>query len=721
MDNFHPFLASYQELLGQWQRILDISKDMEEKAAESPEVLRMIGIFKNTCIEFQNFQAKLDYFRAESSPDDLASHYRELRSDFDKIRACFAALVQSIHNYHKSREMAELRFSLPQIEVSPPSDSLANSSHDQKSNVSQMESSSILKNTPKKLIIALPNLSNTESISSHASVLREPIKPHIVSRQPAELIVILRVSKEYLNLNARPPINMEEEMRLSVLRHKKAEEDEAMKQIEVMKQAEAIAEAARAAAVEQAALHHQEAADQLPFDFDDPATWENCDRAIANDGILPPNAREPDMEEVRQALIAATKQLYLTDKHYAKASTIKRRVKKHLQLKNDFFNENGWLERADLIIRMAFQDAWVSLQPSTTGRPQYRRGPWTTIGIAVEKAALAHNISLQSNYQTKQINRAPKMAKETLLVVLRYSKDKREIIENIINMESVVAREGIINAPEVGKPGGEVADVGKTVTEAALQAALRSQRNSQIKEALLQIRRVLRQVDFEWTIRGCLLIVRDTLRSLRDEYDAVETSGGERSNLQLQSLVKVQSSAEEDKSTVAISQGSQEDFEARIEKLMGENKKLKLINTSFEKANNELISDFDSRENELTTLKEDLIHLQENESQLEIIKECLESSRNTTDKAFKILSSLKKNNELYKESVSQFKKELKACRAEREDILEDSKLQNEMWEKKYASMVDQNIEMEQKMAGFKRKLGDVIEDIDSGDSPNKRR
>ncbi|KAF7875258.1 hypothetical protein EAF04_002430 [Stromatinia cepivora] len=348
MNPFSPFLASYNYLVEQWQKILGILKGMEEKAVGSPEVLRMIWVFKQSCNQFQSFQAKLDYFSAKSPSEDLASHHQELRSDFNKIRACFAALVQSIHNYHKSQEMAESSFPSP-VEPSRRSVSFADT-QDIKFSITQMKGSSILRRTSKKLIIAFPN-------RSHQPILAKARRAHIVTRKQAGLTLVLRISKEYLSLNARPAINMEEELRLSVLRYKKAEEDEARKQ------AEAAEETARVAAAEQEAAKLQQAANQPPFDFDNPATWKNCNRTITDDGmpVSMSRAHIPDMEEIRQALITTTTQMFHIDKLKATASTIKLRVKNQLQLERDFFRKNGWEERADMIIVRAFQEAWVRI------------------------------------------------------------------------------------------------------------------------------------------------------------------------------------------------------------------------------------------------------------------------------------------------------------------------------------------------------------------------
>ncbi|TEY45830.1 hypothetical protein BOTCAL_0327g00100 [Botryotinia calthae] len=357
MNNFTPFLASYNELVEQWQDRLRILKGMEEKAVEFPELLRMIWVFKQSCVEFQSFQVKLDYFSAESPSSDLFNHWQQLSSDFNKIRACFAALELSIDKFHHSRAMAELSPLTP-VTSSHPS-VVFPYIQDNKSTVAKMEGSRILKNKPKKLILAFPIRTYPSSFFDKRKRAR------VVMRVPGELTLIFRVSKEYLSLNARPPLDMEEEMRLSILRHQKAEEDKAGKQAEAAMEAARMAEMGKAereveyqVKVEEEAQLHQ-VASEVPFNSDDTTSQESCKWAINNGGLPVPMSKfqAPDMEEIRQALITTTNQMYLSHKQTAKASMIKRRVRKQLQLDKNFFEENDWPKRCDIIILWAFKEA----------------------------------------------------------------------------------------------------------------------------------------------------------------------------------------------------------------------------------------------------------------------------------------------------------------------------------------------------------------------------
>lgn len=172
------------------------------------------------------------------------------------------------------------------------------------------------------------------------------------------------------------------------MRCQKAEEEEARNQ------AEAVVEAARMAAIKKAEFEAkvqaeleaesqakaaaesqakeeeearlQQAANRFPFNSDDSAGLQCCKRAISDGSLSVPMSRfqAPDMEEIRQALITTTNLLYLSHKQTATASMIKRRVRKQLQLGKNFFKENGWPRRCDIIILEAFKEAWVSLQSS---------------------------------------------------------------------------------------------------------------------------------------------------------------------------------------------------------------------------------------------------------------------------------------------------------------------------------------------------------------------
>ncbi|KAF7957276.1 hypothetical protein EAE96_002863 [Botrytis aclada] len=388
MSNSTPSLAKYTELVEQWQELLRILKGMEEKAVDFSELMRMIWAFKQSCVEFQTFQTKLDYFSTESPSGDLFNHWQELSSDFNKIRACFAALELSADKYRHSRAKAKPSPLTP-VDLCRTLVNFPNI-YDIKSNAAKMGGSRILKKKPRKLIIAIPIHTVEGSFFDGTKIAR------IIRREQGELTLILRVSKEYLRLNARPPLDMEEEMRLSVLRHQKAEEEEARKQ------AEAAVEAARRAALEKAEsevasqvetevesgakvqaeleagsqvkieadsqtrgqeeARLQQATSQIPFDFDETTTWKNSKRAITEENMPSPRSavQAPDMEEIRVALMNTTNQMYLTNKQTVKASAIKRRVRKQLQLDKNFFEENGWPQRCDIIIMSAFKEAWIS-------------------------------------------------------------------------------------------------------------------------------------------------------------------------------------------------------------------------------------------------------------------------------------------------------------------------------------------------------------------------
>ncbi|KAB8289986.1 hypothetical protein EYC80_010313 [Monilinia laxa] len=171
--------------------------------------------------------------------------------------------------------------------------------------------------------------------------------------------MVIRASKSFLNLNARPLINMEEEMRLSVLRHMKAEEDEAMKlkeddeAMKVEEEDEATKVEEEAAAVEQNGLNGA----QFVLEHSMPLSIRT--RTVdAGSAQMPPP--EPEMYVIREALIAVTKQMFLDDKYGAKASTIRRMVREQLQLPKGFFMRNDWGRRSNIIIFQAFSDARIS-------------------------------------------------------------------------------------------------------------------------------------------------------------------------------------------------------------------------------------------------------------------------------------------------------------------------------------------------------------------------
>ncbi|CAD6439257.1 9148ef91-e691-4353-a6cc-3910924ca651 [Sclerotinia trifoliorum] len=296
------------------------------------------------------------------------------------------------------------------------------------------------------------------------------------------------------------------------------------------------------------------------------------------------------------------------------------------------------------------------------------------------------------------------MAKESRMVVLQYSKEKRETIENIINMESVLAQ--------------QVVNHGLNIGESASEPKLPIHQSSKIEEALSQIRRVLRNFNCERAIAECLLLAGEALRSLRDPSVAKE--GVQISDDQHQSLVKNNGVTETVKPMPIIEHWRKEDFRSRISELTEANQKLSDANIVFEKKNNELISEVDAKEIELSALKDELKRMRENESQLKNVEENLEASRDTTDKALKVFSSLKEKDSRYRDGSLKLKDELETCQAERKEIIKDSKHQNEAWERKHAELFERNEYLKGKITGFKRKLGDVMEDIDNG-TPSKKR
>lgn len=85
MNNFTPFLASYNELVQQWQERLRILKGMEEKAVEFPELMRMIWVFKQSCVEFQSFQVC------------LRGHSSDRTAILIFLRSSWIILAQNLH------------------------------------------------------------------------------------------------------------------------------------------------------------------------------------------------------------------------------------------------------------------------------------------------------------------------------------------------------------------------------------------------------------------------------------------------------------------------------------------------------------------------------------------------------------------------------------------------------------------------------------------------
>ncbi|KAA8573247.1 hypothetical protein EYC84_003741 [Monilinia fructicola] len=149
---------------------------------------------------------------------------------------------------------------------------------------------------------------------------------------------------------------MEEEMRLSVLRHKKAEEEEAMKLEEENEAVEAEKEDEAMKAEEESA--EKNAPNDAQLNLDGSIPLSNYTPAV-NAGSAQVTPPVPEMYVIREALIAVTKQMFLADKYGAKASTIRLMVREQLQLPKGFFKKNGWPQRSNIIIFEAFSDARI--------------------------------------------------------------------------------------------------------------------------------------------------------------------------------------------------------------------------------------------------------------------------------------------------------------------------------------------------------------------------
>lgn len=143
-------------------------------------------------------------------------------------------------------------------------------------------------------------------------------------------------------------------------------------------------------------------------------------------------------------------------------------------------------------------------------------------------------------------------------------------------------------------------------------------------------------------------------------------------------------------------------------------------NERLETANNELICDVDKNEAELSELREEVERVRDNESKLEEITNNLETSRNYTDKALSILTSLKKKDNTYRERVFALKKELKACKTERDEALANLDRHTESFENDHKALIDENTKLKATLTGFKRKLDCVMEDVEDATSHKKR-
>ncbi|TGO21045.1 hypothetical protein BPAE_0246g00110 [Botrytis paeoniae] len=232
------------------------------------------------------------------------------------------------------------------------------------------------------------------------------------------------------------------------------------------------------------------------------------------------------------------------------------------------------------------------------------------------------------------------MSTDQLIVKLRYTKSQREMIEKIVNMESVVAREDVTE----GQP---IRDNKQDIAPSKL---------SLVKEKLLRIHRYLRRVNDDEKNTECLRIIPRVLQP--------------------------------------------------------ENEKL-------EAANNELIRDVDKNEAEISELREEVGRIRDNESKLEEITNSLETSRNSTDKALNVLTSLKKKDNTYRERVLALKKDLKACKTERDEALANLDRQTESFENEHNTLIEENAKLKGTLTSFKRKLDDVMEDVEDATANKK--
>lgn len=274
------------------------------------------------------------------------------------------------------------------------------------------------------------------------------------------------------------------------------------------------------------------------------------------------------------------------------------------------------------------------------------------------------------------------------------------MIENVINGESVVAQEGVSRSPNIED----------TAREACIP------QDAGIATALHQIRKVLNSMSSENIVTQRLLIARGALESLIDDSPMIAAQS---SNDQYIPPGQRNNYAEKINSTIAPVHGDREEFQSTITKLTDENEGLRDSVKVFETANNELVSEVDAKDDELLELRDELNRMRQNMSQMNEVRENLEASRKTADRAFRILSSINSKNNTYEAKVLSLKEELKACEAEKEKILKNSKHQQESWEKAQVELVSENERLQGRIAGFKRKLGDVMEDIDEG-TPSRK-
>ncbi|KAF7926053.1 uncharacterized protein EAE97_010353 [Botrytis byssoidea] len=273
------------------------------------------------------------------------------------------------------------------------------------------------------------------------------------------------------------------------------------------------------------------------------------------------------------------------------------------------------------------------------------------------------------------------MSTDQLVVKLRYTKSQREMIEKIVTMESIVAREDA-----TGATGGQNIRNDKQPNAPT--------KLPMVEKVRARLRSILRRGDCHPSTkyRDCISLLEDTLESVTDSVATEDGAGG--------SGGQQQRSAKDKDTRKEI-----EDLQIKIARLLAENEKL-------EATNNELICDVDKNEAELSELREEVGRVRDNESNLEEITNSLETSRNYTDKALSILTSLKKKENTYRERVFALKKELQMCRAERDEALANLDSQTESFENEHKTLVDENTKLEATLTGFKRKLDCVMEGVE---------
>ncbi|TGO40564.1 hypothetical protein BHYA_0035g00380 [Botrytis hyacinthi] len=271
------------------------------------------------------------------------------------------------------------------------------------------------------------------------------------------------------------------------------------------------------------------------------------------------------------------------------------------------------------------------------------------------------------------------MSTDQLIVKLRHTKSQLEMIEKIMNTESIVGREDL-----TGATGSKNIRNDKQPNAPA--------RSPMVEKVLLRPRRILRRGDCHASIkyRNCISFLEDTLESMTDSVATEDRARG---------LGGQQQWSAKDKD----GQKEIEDLKTKIAKLLAENEKL-------EATNNELICDVDKDETGLSELREELEEIANN----------LETSCNYTDKAHNILRSLKKKDSTYRERVIILKKELKVCKAERDEALANLDRRTESFENEHKNLIDENTKLKATLTGFKRKLDCVMEDVEDATSHEKR-